>query len=359
MGPRRQQATRRRGGRLSPEGEAELVRLGSPRRLKTIFRVNTRATRAAERWRRQQADAESRPFLMYYAILDSRTRPSHRAMNGQVFRHDDPVWSSHYPPNGWNCRCRVRALTARQVKARGIEVRSGAGHLERVQQVAGRDKRTGKPVMLPGTRYSWLGPGGRHTLTPDPGWSYNPGRQPFGPPPGGDPTQLPNIVAGQKPWSAYGGLARVLPRDPPRAPIPAAATPAEARSRIREAIVKDGGLVYPDGLVRVRAPAGIQGGDVIITDDFLSHIAGKTDHREQLARYILPSFADPAEVWLQAQQTASGPAYRRVFAASFKGLDTTAVAQEDPKRGLLSWTFYPASEINERRAGYLLYRRPE
>ena len=140
-----------------------------------------RATYGAARWRQQEANADSRPFLMYDARDDRRTRPAHRAMDGQVFRIDDPIWRTHYPPNGWRCRCRVRALTERQVRDRGLRVRSSEDHLRRVDQVAGFDKRTGKPVLMPGTRYTWRGGDGReHALLPDAGWSYNPGRHDLG-----------------------------------------------------------------------------------------------------------------------------------------------------------------------------------
>ena len=73
------------------------------------------------------------------------------------------------------------ALTERQVRDRGLRVRSSEDHLRRVDQVAGFDKRTGKPVLMPGTRYTWRGADGReHALLPDAGWSYNPGRHDLG-----------------------------------------------------------------------------------------------------------------------------------------------------------------------------------
>ncbi|MFZ1575456.1 MAG: phage minor head protein [Chromatiaceae bacterium] len=37
-------------------------------------------------------------------------RPQHVAWDGLVLPTDDPFWSSHYPPNGWGCKCRAFAV---------------------------------------------------------------------------------------------------------------------------------------------------------------------------------------------------------------------------------------------------------
>jgi len=81
----------------------------------------------AARRQQQEANVDSRPYWMYVAIIDPSTRPEHAAMNGRVFRYDDPIWQTHYPPLGPGCRCRVRALTESQVKARNITVESSVG----------------------------------------------------------------------------------------------------------------------------------------------------------------------------------------------------------------------------------------
>ena len=99
---------------VNPEtGEVQKRELGSPRRLRTIYRTNLQTSYNSGRWKNQQES--SRPYLEYIAVLDQNTRPSHRSAHGTVLRKDDPWWGSHYPPNGWGCRCRARSLSARQV----------------------------------------------------------------------------------------------------------------------------------------------------------------------------------------------------------------------------------------------------
>ena len=82
--------------------ETVLAQLGSPRRLRTIYDVNMRASLAAGQWQRINRVRARRPYLRYSAVLDDRTRPDHRAWHGTVLRIDDPWWNTHFPPNGWN-----------------------------------------------------------------------------------------------------------------------------------------------------------------------------------------------------------------------------------------------------------------
>lgn len=101
--------------RLDGVGGSRLVQLGSPHRLRTIYETNL--GNAYERGRNPTPSAHElalRPYVMYSAILDNRTRPHHRALHGRVFRRDDPMWSAIAPKNGYRCRCTAINLSARQ-----------------------------------------------------------------------------------------------------------------------------------------------------------------------------------------------------------------------------------------------------
>jgi SPP1 gp7 family putative phage head morphogenesis protein len=93
--------------------------------LRLSYLQNLQTAYMSGRYGQMKASAEFLPYWMYVTVGDDRVRPGHAAMHGIVRRHDDPFWSIWYPPNGFRCRCFVRALTAGQVKAMGITVGKG------------------------------------------------------------------------------------------------------------------------------------------------------------------------------------------------------------------------------------------
>lgn len=161
---------------VDSQGTGELVQLGSPRRLKTIYQTNLQSAYMAGRKASMEATAQTHPYWMYIAILDGKTRPSHRAMHGQVFRHDDPIWSTIFPPNGFNCRCRVIALSEAAVKRRGLTVVSSEGRMFIETVETGTDKRTGeiRTASVTGIRIT-NAQGHATTFRTDPGFSHAPG----------------------------------------------------------------------------------------------------------------------------------------------------------------------------------------
>lgn len=91
-------------------------------RLDNIFRTNIQGSYNAGRYAQQidPVNLKLRPFWMYDAVNDSRTRPTHRAMDNTILPADDRWWTTHYPPNGYRCRCTVISLSTKQAQQRGI-----------------------------------------------------------------------------------------------------------------------------------------------------------------------------------------------------------------------------------------------
>ena len=153
------------------DGETiETVQLGSPWRLKTIYRTNIQTSYMAGRYQEQIDNVDNRPNWEYVAVMDNRTRPSHAELNGLIFPYDDPFWDSFYPPNGWGCRCRVRALSDDDISSRDLSVYSSKGHLSEEMQLVSKKSDETKPVAV----YTDSLTG--HKISPDVGWSYNPGK---------------------------------------------------------------------------------------------------------------------------------------------------------------------------------------
>ncbi|MCK0203823.1 minor capsid protein, partial [Ornithobacterium rhinotracheale] len=61
----------------------------------------------AANWEEYQNNKDLYPNLKYMTQGDSRVREPHRLLHGIVAPLDSDFWKTHYPPNGWRCRCYV------------------------------------------------------------------------------------------------------------------------------------------------------------------------------------------------------------------------------------------------------------
>lgn len=140
-------------------GEQRLVQLGSARRLQIIYDTNLSTSYAAGHWQSIVTNAKTAPYLLYNAVDDDRTRKLHRAWDNTVLRWDDPWWQTHYPPNGWRCRCTVIQLSERDLRKLG---KTGPDPAPSTPTREWLNPRSGEVRQIP--------------LGIDPGWDYHPGR---------------------------------------------------------------------------------------------------------------------------------------------------------------------------------------
>lgn len=144
-------------GEGTPAGEAWRARV--------IYDTNLRTSYAAGRLTQMKAVADELPYWRYrHNDSVAHPRPEHLAWDGLVLRSDDPFWSSHYPPNGWGCRCYVEALSPADLGALGKSGPDTAPPIELQEKIVGAN-----------------GPSPRTVLTPkgiDPGFGYQPGAAP-------------------------------------------------------------------------------------------------------------------------------------------------------------------------------------
>lgn len=142
----------------------------TPRRIGTIFSTNIQSSYAAGRWKQQVANKTERPYWQRVAVMDLHTRPRHALLNGFTAAADSPVWDYFYPPDGYGCRCRIRAFTRAQVEARGFAVHEPELYdIEQEYGIPGKT-RTVKAMKIGGEVY-----------TADPGFGFNPGKTAFTP----------------------------------------------------------------------------------------------------------------------------------------------------------------------------------
>lgn len=151
-----------------PEGHSKpkMVNFANPQRLQVTFWSNMRAARAAGQWNRIQRTKRALPFLLYVRSTAERKRPEHLGWVGIILPVDHEFWRTHFPPNGWMCKCSVRQIDQEDRDARlarpagdgGINYRDTPPPVETRRFV---NRRTGEVTDVP--------------VGIDPGWHTNPG----------------------------------------------------------------------------------------------------------------------------------------------------------------------------------------
>ena len=132
----------------------------TPSRLKLIYDTNLRMSYAASNWARIQRLKGRRPFLRYRTMEDRRVRPAHAAWDGIVRPVGDLFWDTHFPPNGWRCRCTTEQLGQSDLDAEGLQVTPDSALPTGGTTFV--NKMTGEATQVP--------------TGIDPGFAYNPGK---------------------------------------------------------------------------------------------------------------------------------------------------------------------------------------
>ncbi|MDG3580406.1 phage minor head protein [Rhizobium sp. YJ-22] len=152
-----------------------MVNFASDRRLKTIFWSNANSARAAGQWERAQRSKRGLPYFLYIRTTSADPRPEHLAWVGIILPVDHLFWKTHFPPNGWLCKCQVRQISARE-----------AARLLGTSRVIGKDDDGNDITIRYSDQVPDLGPDldfknrrtGEIIKVPpgiDPGWHTNPG----------------------------------------------------------------------------------------------------------------------------------------------------------------------------------------
>lgn len=334
-------------------------------RSRLIFEMNTRMAYSSGRWQQAQRLKATRPYGRYVDVHDARTRPEHYAWHDIVLPIDHPWWKTHWPPNGWNCRCHAQSLSERDLKRYGLkvtleppaiemeprEVRAPDGSIETVWTPKGIDTGFG---YNPGD--SWL-----RGVTPPELRKPLPTPTPPNPPaPDQPPSQL-DALPGSTPIPQL----PPLPSTPlPLVPKLPAGLPDE--DYVRAFLREFGGDVGQP--VVWRDPSGTR---TVITDELFRNYDGTfkvtKQGREEYLLALAAALKDPDEIWLHWFDVAppgQPPNYilRRRYVRRFdmdKRRGGLAVFEWTAK-GWDGVTLFPptsAAQVDRARYGVLLYQR--
>jgi len=91
-------------------------------RTSVIYHTNLRTAYMAGRWE----TLKTFPYLQYQHNTVKNPREDHRAWDGKIIATNDPWWETHYPPNGWGCRCTVTGVSEARLRALGKTVPDAA-----------------------------------------------------------------------------------------------------------------------------------------------------------------------------------------------------------------------------------------
>lgn len=304
-----------------PEQE---VLLGSPWRLKTIYRTNIDVAYASGHYKAMTDNIDDRPYWMYNAVLDNNTRPSHRALHGKVFRADDPIWDKIFPPNDWGCRCSVIPLDNDDLEEM------------RLIPLKGSDDLVDK-------------------LKPGKGWDYNPGKsalefdQTFG--------GNFNLNDNQPTYKDFSrpSVKEIKDRLPSPDKFPSIKEIGE--EKFIEQLRKEFDLENSDFSIIKTADDD----QSVFTLNRLLHILDKKDGRERYASYIKPTLQNPFEVWLSEYVNEKGEIeLRKSYFGLFKDKETKEdifVVLRQEKDSFIFWNAFERGrgKIDNLRKGYLKY----
>lgn len=273
---------------------------------------------------------KDRPYWMYNAVLDSRTRPSHRALHGKVFRADDPIWDKIYPPNDWNCRCSVIPLDEDDLK---------------------EFNKQPPPKLSADEREKFI-----NALNPGKGWDYNPGKaslefeSDFG--------KFSTIYKNQPSFNDYNRPSIIDLSDDSFENMPELLPPIKkiGLDAFEEQIKKIFNLSQNDfSLIDTK-----EGDKALFTSNRLKHFYEIQDGREQFAPLVLKTLQDPFEVYQTIYMSDKDfLEYRKTYIGLFKDKKRRPffVVLKMEKDSSIFWNAFPGKNIDNYRRGYLLYAK--
>jgi SPP1 gp7 family putative phage head morphogenesis protein len=155
-----------KGATVEANGKQAEINIGH-KRLENIYNTNMHTAYAAGEYAAMKEEAEDFPYWRYVALSPGPTRrEEHQMLNGKIYRHDDPIWSYIYPPNGWGCQCTVDQLSewdAKNLKGFVLSKTSESDFVKKTVEIQGKE------IEMTGVKI------GSKEFYAQEGWDYAPG----------------------------------------------------------------------------------------------------------------------------------------------------------------------------------------
>lgn len=328
-------------------------------RTRVIYETNMRTSYMAGRLK-QMRDPDVLKLRPYWEYLHGETRrprfprPTHVALHGKIYRHDDPWWKKYFPPNDWLCSCGVRSRSLRDLKRMGKEGPDASPGELTVPVI---DPVSGKLIEQPqGVGFGWdYMPGDLWERGLTPSSLLDEGTELLGSPRMAveidKPEPLADLMKAAKPFKAK-PMADGLPEE----------------DYVRAFLKPFGGDIGQAVMFEDKA-----GGRVPVSDQLFRDAAGllkvKKRGRHRIVAMMAETLLDPDEIWMGvARKSESGDL---VVDRRYIRVDPVTAVQIVFEIGEKLWeavtSYNPTTKkgdadfkaLDRRRGGKLLYKRPK
>ncbi len=316
-------------------------------RSRVIYDTNLATSFAAGRWEQLQAA----PYWQYeHSDFVEKPRELHVQWDGLILAQGDPWWRTHFPPNGWGCKCTVRGLWPHELQ------RMGKTGPDPAPEVVWEERTIGQRSIN----------GPRTVRVPegiDPGFAYAPGSARLRsavPPERPDPL-IPGSTGGH-------GLPNLRPSDP--LPAPRALSKAfvlaanlSAEAYVENFLARFGATLAEPAIVRDAI-----GERLVVGKELFQDAQGQWKvlkrGRERYLPLLARAITDPDEIWVRLEWLygAQKAVVRRRYIARYQVEGQDAPALVVFERGEGGWSGVtafagPGQSPDDWRIGVRLYRR--
>jgi hypothetical protein len=320
-------------------------------RTAVIYNTNLSTAYAAGHWQRMTAPdmLKARPYLRYIESSSATPRAEHLAWAGTVLPADDPWWQTHYPPNGWGCKCGATSHSAREVerlKKEGVVKRTEAPPVSTYQYP---QKSTGEILDVPEGI--------------DPGWDYNVGQAAWGKRLS-DKAMNEYRAAGKDAWEKLTpgnwetyGRPEIVPVDVAVAAVGRKITDRSVAALEMKKIIGGDEQVY-------QVPGG--GSWLVNAESLIEHIEPDLEARSPFLPFLPETLTSPYEVWISFEQhkgTGKVVLRQRLIKVirDGRGKDRGMIVVANARNGVMeTWSVMQRSQLGSLkniREGKLLWSR--